>query len=108
MEKGKKEHRPLSTSCVLTNDDPVLENQPLMWLRVEVVNAEIEETLELAGVQIHSDNVVAAGDSQHVGNELGCDGRAALVLFVHACVGVARDHGGNEAGGNALACGDEN
>ena len=76
--KREKKHRPLSTSCVLTNDDPVLENQPLMWLRVEVVNAEIEENLELAGVQIHSDNVVAAGDSQHVGNELGCDGRAGL------------------------------
>ena len=75
-----------------------------MWFRVEVFNAEIEETRELAGVQIHSDNVVAAGDSQHVGNELGCDGRAGLVFLVHACIGVARDHGGN----GALACGDEN
>ena len=69
---------------------------------------EIEETRELAGVRIHSDNVVAAGDSQHVGKELGCDGRAALVFFVHACIAVARDHSGNAAGGSALACGDEN
>ena len=47
------------------------------------------------------------GNSQHIGDELGGDGRAALVFFVHACVGVARDDGGNAAGGSALACGYE-
>ena len=58
-------------------------------------------------MQSQGDNVVAACDSQHVGDELGRDRRAALVFFVHACVGIARDHGGNAASGSALACGDE-
>ena len=76
-------------------------------LRVEVVDGEVEEALDLAGVQVHGDDVVAAGDGEHVGDELGCDGRTALVLFVHARVGVARDDGGDAAGGGALARGDE-
>ena len=72
--------------------------QPLMWFRVEVVNGEIEETLDPTGVQIHGDNVVAAGD------ELGRDGRAVVVCFVRPCIRMAGDHGGNAAGGSAFTC----
>ena len=51
--------------------------------------------------------MVAASDGEHVGDELGGDGRAALVFFVHACVGITRDDGGDAAGRGALARGDE-
>ena len=76
-------------------------------LRVEVVYGEIEEALDLAGMQVHGDDMVAAGDSEHVGDELGGDRRAALVLFIHTRVGIARDDGGDAAGSRALARGNE-
>ncbi len=76
-------------------------------LRVEVVYGEIEEALDLAGMQVHGDDMVAAGDSEHVGDELGGDWRAALVLFIHTRVGIARDDGGDAAGSRALARGNE-
>ncbi len=74
---------------------------------MEVVDGKVEEALDLAGVQIHGDDVVATGDGQHIGDELGGDGCATLVLFVHAGVGIARDDGGDAAGGSTLARGDE-
>jgi hypothetical protein len=76
-------------------------------LRVEIVDGNVEEALDLAGVQVHGDDVVAAGDGEHVGDELGGDGRTAHVLFVHARVGIARDDGGDAACRGALARGDE-
>ena len=59
-------------------------------------------------MQIHGDDVVAAGDGEHVGDELGGDGRPALVFFVHTGVRVARDDGGDAAGRSTLARGNEN
>ena len=110
----KTKHRPLSTPGIWTNDDGVLPALDMVFdicdherFGVQVVDGKIEEALDLAGVQIHGDNVVATGNSQHIGDELGGDGRAALVFFVHPRVGVARDDGGNAAGGSTLACGYE-
>ena len=105
---------PFGTARIWADDDRVLPAGDVQLdvrehegLRVEVVDGKVEEALDLAGVQVHGDDVVAAGDSEHVGDELGGDGRAALVLFVHAGVGVARDDGGDAAGGGAFARGDE-
>ena len=52
--------------------------------------------------------MVAAGDGEYVVDELGGDGHVALVLFVHARVGVAWDGGSDAAGRSTLACGNEN
>lgn len=48
----------------------------------KVVDGDLKESLNLRGVQVHGDDVVAAGDLEHVGHELGGDGRARLVLAV--------------------------
>jgi len=61
----------------------------------EVVDRDVEETLDLAGVQVHGDYVVGARHGEHVGDELGRDGRAALVLLVLARVREAGDDGGD-------------
>lgn len=58
-------------------------------------------------MQVHGDHMVAASDGEHVSDELGGDGGAALVLFVHACVRITRDNGGDAAGRGALARGNE-
>jgi hypothetical protein len=113
-QKKKRKEAPFGTAGIGADDDPVLPVRDVQLdvrehegLRVEVVDGKVEEALDLAGVQIHGDDVVAARDGEHVGDELGSDGRAALVLLVHACVRVARDDGGDAAGRGALARGDE-
>lgn len=69
----------------------------------EVVDGNLEEALDLAGVEVHSDDVVTSGDLEHVGDELGRDGRPRLVLAVHAGVREARDDGRDPAGARRLA-----
>jgi hypothetical protein len=51
-------------------------------LRPQVVNWHLEESLDLRCVQVHGDNVVASCDLQHVGDELGGDGRTRLVFAI--------------------------
>jgi hypothetical protein len=41
---------------------------------VNVVHRDIEEALDLVGVQIHHQQAVDAGDLEHVGHHLGADG----------------------------------
>ena len=105
---------PFGASRIGADDDPVLPARDVQLdiskhegLRVQVVDGKVEEALDLARVQIHGDDVVAARDGKHVGDELRGDGRATLVLFVHACIRVARYDGGDPAGRSALARGDE-
>jgi len=105
---------PFGTTSIRTNDDSTLPTWNVLLdvgnderLRVQVVDGEVEKALDLAGVQVHGDHMVAAGDGEHVSDELGGDGRAALVLFVHACVWITWDDGGDAAGRGALARGNE-
>lgn len=51
-------------------------------LRPQVVDGDLEEALDLARVKIHRDDVVAASDLEHVGNEFGRDGRPRLLFPV--------------------------
>lgn len=76
-------------------------------LRPEIVYGDVEETLDLAGVKVHGDDMVAAGDDEHVGDELGGDGRTTLVLLVHACIGEARNDGRYAARRGSLTGRDE-
>lgn len=105
---------PFGTTSIRTNDDSALPTWDVLLdvgneerLRVQVVDGNVKKALNLAGVQIHGDHMVAAGDSEHISNELGGDGGATLVLFVHACVWITWDDGGDAAGRSALARGDE-
>ena len=94
---------PLGTAGVGTDDDDVLIGKVLAYpaqdagLGIEVIDGDVEEALDLGGVQVHGDHVVAAGGLQHVGDELGGDGGAALVLLVLARVGEVGYDGGNSS-----------
>ncbi len=45
--------------------------------REEVVRGDVEEALDLAGMQVHRQHAIGAGLGDHVGDELGRNGRAA-------------------------------
>lgn len=101
--------RSLSTASVGADNDALLHWQVLAdpaqsaGLGVEVVDGDIEESLDLAGVQIHGDDMVAAGRLQHVCHQFRSDGSTRLVLLVLAGVGEVGDDGGNAAGRGGLA-----
>lgn len=103
---------PLRAPCVWADDDGILYFEvvpdPLQraWLRVEIVDGHVEEALDLAGVQVHGDDMVAAGRLQHVGHEAGGDGSAGPVLLVLPRVGEVGDHGCYAPCGGGLAGGD--
>lgn len=100
---------PLGAASVWTDNNTVSHGQILpnpsqrTWLGVQVVYRHVEETLDLTCVQIHGDDVVAASGLQHVGHELSCDGRTALVLLVLARIGEVGEDGGDTTGAGGLA-----
>ena len=95
----RNRRRTLRTPSIRTHDNTLCQVDILAdpaqraGLRVQIVDGHVEEALDLARVQIHGDDVVAAGRLQHVGGEFGSDGRARLVLFVLARVGEVGDDG---------------
>ena len=42
-------------------------------------------TLNLAGVQIHCDNMISPGNRQHIGHQFGTDWRTTLKLSINNC-----------------------
>jgi hypothetical protein len=100
---------PLSTTSIRTDNDTLLDVQVLpdpsqgTWLGIEVINRDVEEALDLTGMQIHGDDVIATGRLQHVGNQLGTDWGSGLVLLVLASVGEVGDDGSDTAGTSSLA-----
>ena len=40
-------------------------------LGVQVVDGDVEETLDLTGVKVHGDDVIGTGHAEHVGHQLG-------------------------------------
>jgi hypothetical protein len=75
--------------------------------RPEVIDGDIEEPLNLTGVQVHRDNVIAPSDGHHVGDELGGDRRARFLLLVHPRVRETGHDGGDAARRSGFASGDE-
>ena len=100
---------PLCASSIRTDDDTVLYIQVLAdpsqraRLCVEVVYGNIEETLDLTGVKIHSDYMVASGSLKHVGHQFGRDGCTRLVLLVLTSVGEVRQNSSDTACRRSLA-----
>lgn len=78
-------------------------------LGIQIVNGHVEESLDLAGVQVHGDDVVAAGCLQHVGHQLCGDWSSTSLLFVLAGVREVGEDGGDAScrGGFAGVDGDE-
>ena len=66
--------------------------------RRHVVDGDREEALDLAGVQVHRQDPVGAGDLQDVGDEARRDRLARLRLAVLARIREERDHRGDALG----------
>ena len=69
-----------------------------------MVNRDVEETLDLVSVEVHSDEAVDTGYAQQVGNQLGTDGYTWLVLAVLTCLAEVKDNGDDALGGSSLGC----
>lgn len=102
-------HLPFGATSIGADDDdilgaPVLTN-PAQHTRlgVEIIYGDVEEALDLRSMQVHGDNMVAAGSLQHVRDELGGYGRATLVLLVLPRIREIRDDGGDSPGAGGSA-----
>lgn len=85
-------------------DIEVLSDPPqCAGLRIQVVDRHIEEALDLTGMQVHGDHMIAAGCLQHVRHELCRDGCTGFVFLILAGIGKVRDHGSDTTGGCGLA-----
>src|SRR5262249_7262670 len=67
----------------------------------EVVEGDVEEALDLRGVQVDGDDAADAGGHDEVGDQLGGDGRAGGDLAVLPGVAVVGDDGGDGSGRGA-------
>ena len=69
-----------------------------------VINENVEESLNLSCVQIHRQNSVYAGCGQKVGNEFRCDSFSSGGFSVLSCVAVIRDYSGDGFCAGAFEC----
>ena len=69
----------------------------------QVIHRNIEEALDLVGVQVHGQHAVNARGDEHIGNELGGDGIAALGLAVLTGIAEVGHDRGNAARAGAAA-----
>ena len=60
-----------------------------------MIDRYVEEPLNLLGVQVHRQDAIRAGGNDQVGDQLGGDGHARLVLTVLAGVAVERQNSGD-------------
>ena len=71
--------------------------------RVDVVDRDVEEALDLVGVQVHRQEALDADRLEHVGDDLGADRHARRARpAVLARVAEVRDHRGHPARRRAL------
>ena len=109
IEPIRHRRRALRPARVRAHDDAVGDGQVVAdpaeraGLGVQVVDGDVEEALDLAGVQVHGDDVVAARRLQHVGHQLRRDRSPGLVLLVLAGVGEVGDDGGDASRRGRLA-----
>src|SRR6185369_7824056 len=65
--------------------------------RVQVIERNVEEALNLAGVQIHAHDARDAGGHEQIGHQLRRDRRARRDLAILAGVTVVRNDGGDRS-----------
>ena len=70
--------------------------------RPQIVGRDVEEALDLAGVEIHRQHPVGAGDGDEVGDQLGRDRRARAGLPVLPGIAEIGDDRGDPLGRGAL------
>ena len=68
----------------------------------QIVHRDVEEALDLVGVEVHGEHPVRAGPGDEVGHQLGGDGVAGLGLAVLPGIAEVGDDGGDAPGGGPL------
>jgi hypothetical protein len=68
----------------------------------EIVGRDVEEALDLAGVQLQRQHPIGAGGGDEVGHQLGRDRRARLDLAILPGIAEVRDDGDDRASRGAL------
>ena len=71
------------------------------WGRAQIVGRDIEEALDLRGVEIEGEDAVGPGDGDEVGDELGRDGGARCGFAVLTGIAEIGQHRGDAAGRGA-------
>ena len=70
----------------------------------QFVHGDIEETLNLACVQVDGQESVGAGGGEEVGHQTGGNRYAGLVFFIGPAVPVIGDHGSDSARRRPFEC----
>ena len=65
-----------------------------------MVNRDVEEALDLVGVEVAGHYPVNSGGAEEIGHELGSDGNSRLVLPVLPCPSEIRHYGNDFVGGS--------
>ena len=97
----------LGTSYVGGSNHHILEIQRLdigneYRRSIQVIHGNIEETLNLVGVQVHRDETVDTGYAQNVGQQLGGNRNTGFVLAVLTCPTEIGNDGYNRFGRSAF------
>jgi len=58
----------------------------------QMIDGNVEEALNLGGMQVDKEGAISAGGGEQVGDELGADGDAGTVFAILAGVAVIRHH----------------
>ncbi len=74
----------------------------------EVIGRDIEEALDLSGVEVHREDAVGTGIGNHIGDELGRDRRTRSGFAILAGISEIGDDGGDAACRGAAQSVDDN
>src|SRR2546421_4089839 len=99
--------RLLCKALVGRNDDEITQLflskvTRLNNLRCEFVNRDVEETLYLARMHVHSKHAMCSGNRDAVRNQAGSDRYTRLIFFVGAAISIVGDDGGDARGGRTF------
>ena len=105
----RKETGTLHAACIRRNHDEVGQLQlaevaDQHRAGEQMIDGDVEEALDLRGVQVDEKRAVGAGGGQQIGDELGADGDAGAVLAILAGVSVIRNDHRDAGRGGALEC----
>lgn len=98
----------LAAAHVGAGEHHILDVQVLADVRheqggaVEVVEGDVEESLDLVGMEVHADDAVDTSRGNHIGNQLGCDRHMGLILAILASKAVIRNDCDNLLSGGTL------
>jgi hypothetical protein len=75
--------------------------------RVEVIDGDVEEPLQLVLVEVQPEDTIDAGGLDEIRDQLGADGHARLILAVLSCIPVVGQHTGDAGRRRATGCIDQ-